>query len=104
MFERRAMAKHDLVADERQYGSQSTSNSRKLGGCQCDLCGQTFLWRRNVRWWKDKTGQIEDAITYDQLWFRGTCAGVNTGRRLADGRVGLDILKCTLCYQAHCGH
>ena len=68
MFERKVMAKHDLVCGaSRNLSLPLSSNSRKLGGCECDLCGQTFLWRQMVESWELKTGQIEDAINYDQL-------------------------------------
>ena len=91
------MAKHDLVELQergRQIGWQD--NDAKLGGLQCDLCGETFLWRPSVTVWERQSKQVDDAITYDRLWFprrkyydRG--AGLNTGRCLSDGRTGEDL-------------
>ena len=108
-FERKAMAKHDLVERCDPGARKKLSNGAKRGGCVCNLCGQTFLWRQQVTEWERATGQVEDAITYDRLGFHKVglhcdSAGLNTGRCLSDGRTGEDLLKCTLCYQAHCGH
>ena len=118
LFERKAMAKNDyvdLLEPGLNYGrdaygrSMLVPNFGKRGGCECDLCGQKFLWRHGVLPWEQITGQIEDAVIHDKLYFdlrnvTGASAGLNTRRRLSDGRTGEDLLKCTLCYQAHCGH
>ena len=92
--EQHAMAKHDLVEKKNYSGSKRLcQNDSRLGGCHCNLCGQTFLWRQFVTDWEYETGQVEDAITYDRLFFDKVKyyhggAGLNTGRCLSDGRTG----------------
>ena len=61
------MAKHDLVEkDNDGDGFTCFSNHAKTGGCESNLCG---LWRQHVTKWEGRTGQAEDAVTYDRIWF-----------------------------------
>lgn len=110
VWEQAAMEQHDFATYPRRVDTEACRyatqgrHAAPSHGLTCALCGETWLWRTNVKTFEIHQGAIEDPLSYDRRGATHDNAGLNTGRRLSDGRTGADILMCTLCYQARCGH
>ena len=83
----------------------------RLGGCRCELCGKVYLWRRHLADFEVLTGAVEDPVTMDKIivasggmYERRYGGNLNLRKQLSDGRTNEDLLRCTLCYEAHCSH
>ena len=83
----------------------------RLGGCRCELCGKVYLWRRHLADFEVLTGAVEDPVTMDKIivasggmYERRYGGNLNLRKQLSDGRTNEDLLRCTLCYEAHCFH
>ena len=94
VWETEAMERHDFVTYPRRSGNQDSKYAVRPYGFTCELCGETFLWRRRVKWFERAQGAVEDPLSHDRL-------------RMGMRRIPMTLrpgMRCTLCYEARCRH